>query len=52
MDRAVEELDYTLEADSQQQAAVGFANSEEFHVPLVLASTPISRRFTLDLKLT
>jgi predicted unusual protein kinase regulating ubiquinone biosynthesis (AarF/ABC1/UbiB family) len=38
--RVSEELDYTLEADSQQQAAVGFADSEEFHVPLVLASTP------------
>jgi predicted unusual protein kinase regulating ubiquinone biosynthesis (AarF/ABC1/UbiB family) len=35
-----EELDYTLEADSQQQAAEGFAGSKEFYVPLVLASTP------------
>src|SRR3954471_1062973 len=38
--RVSEELDYTLEADSQQQAAAGFAGSEEFYVPPVLASTP------------
>jgi predicted unusual protein kinase regulating ubiquinone biosynthesis (AarF/ABC1/UbiB family) len=38
--RVTEELDYTLEADSQQQAAEGFAGSKEFYVPLVLASTP------------
>jgi predicted unusual protein kinase regulating ubiquinone biosynthesis (AarF/ABC1/UbiB family) len=37
--RVTEELDYTLEADSQHQAAVGFADSEEFCVPPVLAST-------------
>jgi predicted unusual protein kinase regulating ubiquinone biosynthesis (AarF/ABC1/UbiB family) len=37
--RVSEELDYTLEADSQHQAAVGFAESEEFYVPPVLAST-------------
>ena len=38
--RVTEELDYTLEAASQQQAAIGFAGSEEFCVPPVLASTP------------
>ena len=38
--RVSEELDYTLEAASQQQAADGFAGSEEFYVPAVLASTP------------
>jgi predicted unusual protein kinase regulating ubiquinone biosynthesis (AarF/ABC1/UbiB family) len=38
--RVSEELDYTLEADSQQQAADGFAGSKEFYVPAVLASTP------------
>ena len=38
--RVTEELDYTLEAGSQQQAAVGFAGSNEFYVPPVLASTP------------
>jgi predicted unusual protein kinase regulating ubiquinone biosynthesis (AarF/ABC1/UbiB family) len=38
--RVSEELDYTLEADSQQQAAAGFAGSKEFYVPPVLASTP------------
>jgi predicted unusual protein kinase regulating ubiquinone biosynthesis (AarF/ABC1/UbiB family) len=38
--RVTEELDYTLEAGSQQQAAEGFAGSEEFYVPPVLASTP------------
>jgi predicted unusual protein kinase regulating ubiquinone biosynthesis (AarF/ABC1/UbiB family) len=38
--RVSEELDYTLEASSQQQAAAGFAGSEEFCVPPVLASTP------------
>jgi predicted unusual protein kinase regulating ubiquinone biosynthesis (AarF/ABC1/UbiB family) len=37
--RVTEELDYTLEADSQQQAAEGFAGSGEFCVPEVLAST-------------
>ena len=38
--RVTEELDYTLEAESQQQAAAGFAESKEFCVPPVLASTP------------
>jgi predicted unusual protein kinase regulating ubiquinone biosynthesis (AarF/ABC1/UbiB family) len=38
--RVSEELDYTLEAGSQQQAAEGFAGSREFFVPPVLASTP------------
>ena len=38
--RVTEELDYTLESASQQQAATGFAGSKEFYVPLVLASTP------------
>ena len=37
--RVSEELDYRLEADSQQQAAVGFAGSDEFSVPHVLAGT-------------
>ena len=38
--RVSEELDYTLEAAAQQQAADGFAGNEEFFVPAVLASTP------------
>ncbi len=38
-ERVSEELDYTLEAASQQQAADGFAGSPEFLVPHVLAST-------------
>ncbi|HEU4907779.1 MAG TPA: AarF/ABC1/UbiB kinase family protein [Propionibacteriaceae bacterium] len=38
--RVTEELDYTLEADSQQLAAEGFAESSEFYVPAVLACTP------------
>jgi predicted unusual protein kinase regulating ubiquinone biosynthesis (AarF/ABC1/UbiB family) len=38
--RVTEELDYTLEASSQQQAAEGFAGSKEFYVPPILASTP------------
>ncbi len=37
--RVSEELDYRLEAQAQQQAAVGFEGSEEFVVPHVLAST-------------
>ena len=37
--RVSEELDYTLEGASQQQAAEGFAGSAEFFVPHVLAST-------------
>ena len=37
--RVSEELDYTLEAAAQQQAAEGFAGSAEFCVPAVLAST-------------
>ena len=37
--RVSEELDYTLEGASQQQAAEGFAGSPEFFVPHVLAST-------------
>ena len=37
--RVSEELDYTLEAAAQQQAADGFAGSAEFRVPAVLAST-------------
>ena len=37
--RVSEELDYTLEAAAQQQAAEGFADSAEFRVPAVLAST-------------
>ena len=39
IERTSEELDYTLEAASQQQAAEGFAGSAEFVVPQVLAST-------------
>lgn len=38
-DRVGEELDYTLEAAAQQQAAEGFAGDPEFAVPQVLAST-------------
>jgi predicted unusual protein kinase regulating ubiquinone biosynthesis (AarF/ABC1/UbiB family) len=38
-ERVNEELDYTLEAASQQQAALGFAGSVEFFVPHVLANT-------------
>jgi predicted unusual protein kinase regulating ubiquinone biosynthesis (AarF/ABC1/UbiB family) len=38
-ERINEELDYTLEAASQQQAALGFAGSDEFWVPQVLAHT-------------
>lgn len=38
-ERVSEELDYTIEAASQQQAALGFAGSEEFFVPEVLAYT-------------
>ena len=37
--RVTEELDYTLEAAAQQQAAEGFTGSREFLVPTVLAST-------------
>jgi predicted unusual protein kinase regulating ubiquinone biosynthesis (AarF/ABC1/UbiB family) len=37
--RIDEELDYTLEAAAQQQAALGFSTSEEFYVPQVLAHT-------------
>jgi predicted unusual protein kinase regulating ubiquinone biosynthesis (AarF/ABC1/UbiB family) len=37
--RVSEELDYTLEAAAQQQAAEGFTGSREFFVPTVLAST-------------
>lgn len=38
-ERIGEELDYTLEARHQQQAAEGFAGHPEFVVPSVLAST-------------
>jgi predicted unusual protein kinase regulating ubiquinone biosynthesis (AarF/ABC1/UbiB family) len=38
-ERVNEELDYTIEARSQQQAALGFADSDEFFVPQVLANT-------------
>ena len=38
-DRVSEELDYTLEAAAQQQAAEGFAGHPEFFVPQVLAHT-------------
>ena len=37
--RVSEELDYTLEGASQQQAAEGFAGSPEFLLPHVLVST-------------
>ncbi len=37
--RVSEELDYTLEAAAQQQAAEGFRGSDEFVVPEVLAAT-------------
>ena len=39
VERTGEELDYTVEAASQQQAAEGFAGSTEFVVPQVLAGT-------------
>jgi predicted unusual protein kinase regulating ubiquinone biosynthesis (AarF/ABC1/UbiB family) len=39
VERIGEELDYKVEAASQQQAADGFADSEEFLVPQVLSST-------------
>jgi predicted unusual protein kinase regulating ubiquinone biosynthesis (AarF/ABC1/UbiB family) len=60
VERTGEELDYTVEASSQQQAAEGFADSTEFVVPQVLASTakvmvsewiegePLSTAATLD----
>ena len=38
-ERVGEELDYTLEAANQQQAAEGFAGHPEFVVPAVLANT-------------
>lgn len=38
-ERINEELDYTMEASAQQQAALGFAGSDEFYVPEVLAHT-------------
>ena len=38
-ERVSEELDYTIEAGSQQQAALGFAGSDEFFVPSVLTHT-------------
>jgi predicted unusual protein kinase regulating ubiquinone biosynthesis (AarF/ABC1/UbiB family) len=37
--RTSEELDYTVEAASQQQAATGFADSPEFVVPQVITAT-------------
>ena len=37
--RVSEELDYRLEAESQQQAAEGFAGHPEFRIPAVLANT-------------
>ncbi|HET9650327.1 MAG TPA: AarF/ABC1/UbiB kinase family protein [Microlunatus sp.] len=37
--RVSEELDYRLEAEAQQQAALGFEDSEEFIVPQVLDCT-------------
>ena len=39
IERTSEELDYTVEAASQQQAAEGFAGSDEFAVPQVLTAT-------------
>lgn len=38
--RIAEELDYTIEASSQHQAAVGFAGHPDFAVPEVIAQTP------------
>jgi predicted unusual protein kinase regulating ubiquinone biosynthesis (AarF/ABC1/UbiB family) len=38
-ERISEELDYTLEAAAQAQAAAGFAGDDEFCVPEVLAAT-------------
>ena len=40
VERVSEELDYTLEAASQQQAAEGFDGHREFCVPKVLVATP------------
>ena len=40
VERVSEELDYTLEAASQQQAAEGFDGHPEFCVPRVLVATP------------
>jgi predicted unusual protein kinase regulating ubiquinone biosynthesis (AarF/ABC1/UbiB family) len=40
VERVSEELDYTLESASQQQAAEGFEGHPEFCVPHVLVSTP------------
>jgi predicted unusual protein kinase regulating ubiquinone biosynthesis (AarF/ABC1/UbiB family) len=37
--RVVEELDYTAEAESQQAFSVAFADSEDFAIPPVVAST-------------
>ena len=39
VERISEELDYTVEAASQQRAAEGFADSDEFVVPQVLTGT-------------
>jgi predicted unusual protein kinase regulating ubiquinone biosynthesis (AarF/ABC1/UbiB family) len=39
-ERVSEELDYSIEAGAQAQAALGFAGSDEFFVPQVLAHTP------------
>jgi predicted unusual protein kinase regulating ubiquinone biosynthesis (AarF/ABC1/UbiB family) len=39
-ERVSEELDYSLEAASQQQAAIGFAGHPEFFVPPVVMATP------------
>jgi len=39
VERIGEELDYTVEAASQQRAAEGFAGSDEFVIPQVLAGT-------------
>jgi len=39
-ERVSEELDYSLEASSQQQAATGFAGHPEFFVPPVVMATP------------
>jgi predicted unusual protein kinase regulating ubiquinone biosynthesis (AarF/ABC1/UbiB family) len=38
-ERVSEELDYTLEAASQQQAATGFRGQSEFVVPAVISAT-------------
>ena len=39
-ERAIEELDYLLESDSQRTFAVAFDGDPDFHIPHVLAAAP------------